>query len=265
MNAGTRQPACIRRRAERSRDRPPLLFVHGAFCGAWCWEEHFLPFFAGRGYDAWAVDLRGHAGNCEVAGLASIEDYVDDVLAAVRMIGSPPVLLGHSMGAVVAQRAWRRAQVPALGLLAPVPLQGLLGSSLMLALNSPEIFIEINSLQMHSGLHPASDRLRQAIFSTELPPREARAYLRRMRQESQRALFDLCWPQQPWIEPADIPLRVFTAERDRLFPPQTLAGTAQWHGAEMEMLPGVAHALMLDAGWRQAATRIADWLDSLPP
>ncbi|WP_230371066.1 hypothetical protein [Paludibacterium denitrificans] len=33
----------------------PLLFVHGAYCGAWCWQQHFLPWFAARGYDCWAV------------------------------------------------------------------------------------------------------------------------------------------------------------------------------------------------------------------
>ncbi len=238
--------------------------MHGAFCGAWCWEENFLPYFAERGYDAWAVDLRGHGLHGEEAGLASIEDYVDDVLAAVRVIDTPPVLLGHSMGAIVVQRAWQRAQARALALLAPVPLQGLLGSSLMLALNSPEIFIEINNLQSYSGLHPASAQLQQSIFSPELPVADAKRYLRRMREESQRALFDLNWPQQPWIERAGIPLRVFAAERDRLFPPQTLEETAQWHGGELDILPGLAHAMMLDAGWQQAASRIADWLDSLP-
>lgn len=264
MSSATGQPVCVVRRAARHRGRAPLLFVHGAFCGAWCWEENFLSYFAERGYDAWAVDLRGHGFHGEEAGLASIEDYVDDVLAAVRIIDTPPVLLGHSMGAIVVQRAWRRAQARALALLAPVPLQGLLGSSLMLALNSPEIFIEINNLQSYSGLHPASAQLQQSIFSPELPAAKAQRYLRRMREESQRALFDLNWPQQPWIERADIPLRVFAAERDRLFPPQTLSETAQWHGGEMEVLPDMAHAMMLDAGWQQAASSIADWLDRLP-
>lgn len=27
----------------------PLLFVHGAFVAAWCWDDHFLPYFAQRG------------------------------------------------------------------------------------------------------------------------------------------------------------------------------------------------------------------------
>lgn len=28
----------------------PLLFVHGAYSGAWVWDQHFLPYFAKQGY-----------------------------------------------------------------------------------------------------------------------------------------------------------------------------------------------------------------------
>jgi pimeloyl-ACP methyl ester carboxylesterase len=42
----------------------PLLFVHGGYHGAWCWDEHFLDHFADRGFRAvadWRRDLQGHA------------------------------------------------------------------------------------------------------------------------------------------------------------------------------------------------------------
>src|SRR6476661_688640 len=41
----------------------PILFVHGAWHGAWCWEEHFLDFFAERGHRVAALDLRGHGAS----------------------------------------------------------------------------------------------------------------------------------------------------------------------------------------------------------
>ena len=41
----------------------PLLFVHGAWHAEWCWDEHFLDFFAGRGYRALAPSLRGHGAS----------------------------------------------------------------------------------------------------------------------------------------------------------------------------------------------------------
>ena len=47
----------------RDSQKPPLLFVHGAYHGAWCWDEHFLDFFAAKGYRSVAVTLRGHPKN----------------------------------------------------------------------------------------------------------------------------------------------------------------------------------------------------------
>ena len=48
----------------KSQQSTPLLFVPGAFHGAWCWDVHFLDYFAQHGYTAYAVNLRGH-GNSE--------------------------------------------------------------------------------------------------------------------------------------------------------------------------------------------------------
>lgn len=43
---------------EKSQN-PPLVFVHGSFHAAWCWAEHFLPFFSQNGYDCYALSLLG--------------------------------------------------------------------------------------------------------------------------------------------------------------------------------------------------------------
>ena len=37
-----------------------LLFVHGALHAAGRWDEHFLDFFADKGYRALPLSLRGH-------------------------------------------------------------------------------------------------------------------------------------------------------------------------------------------------------------
>src|SRR5262245_45184061 len=40
-----------------------VLFVLGAWHGGWCWDEHFLDFFAERGFHVLAPSLRGHGSN----------------------------------------------------------------------------------------------------------------------------------------------------------------------------------------------------------
>ncbi|MBU3750693.1 MAG: alpha/beta hydrolase, partial [Mycobacterium sp.] len=79
----------------------PLLFVHGAWHAAWCWDEHFLEFFASRGYRAMALSFRGHGNSPLDKRLrdCSFADYVDDVTSVAGGLPARPVLIGHSMGA----------------------------------------------------------------------------------------------------------------------------------------------------------------------
>ena len=80
-----------------------LLFVHGMWGGAWVWER-WLPFFAARGWDGYALNLRGRAGSRPVAdiGRVPLTDYIEDAASVARRLGAV-VVVGHSMGGLVAQ------------------------------------------------------------------------------------------------------------------------------------------------------------------
>lgn len=246
-----------------ARSRAPLLFVHGAFAGAWCWDAHFLPYFAGHGYPAYAVSLRGHGGSDGAAtlALASIDDYVADVLLAAQHLGAAPVLIGHSMGGIVVQRVLRRLEVAGAVLMAPVPPQGLAGSAFLLAAQDPELFREIGLIQYAHPAYATLAGLKKAMFSASIGDDEALAYFKRMQQESQRALFDLSWPQYFWIGAAgDLPVKVMGAELDAFFPPYMIRETGRVYGAEPDIIPDMAHAMMLEPHWERAAERMLAWL-----
>ena len=102
----------------------PLLFVHGGWHGAWCWDEHFLDFFAGAGYRAIALSVRGHGNSPTTKPLSScsIADYrVEDVRSVSDGLPTPPVLIGHSMGGFVVQKCLDDRSAPAAVLLASMP------------------------------------------------------------------------------------------------------------------------------------------------
>ena len=71
----------INRKPESPCFSTPLLFVHGTGHAAWCWDEFFLPYFAGRGFDSYAVSLRWHGKSEGTENLkwTSVADYVADV------------------------------------------------------------------------------------------------------------------------------------------------------------------------------------------
>jgi pimeloyl-ACP methyl ester carboxylesterase len=108
-----------------SFSRPTLIFIHGSFHGAWCWEKYFLPFFAQHGYDCYALSLRGQGnsdrGNLKVAGTldshaADVSSFLSSILLQPSSSSSssstcPPVLIGHSFGGLlVAKYAVLQAQ-----------------------------------------------------------------------------------------------------------------------------------------------------------
>ena len=104
----------------------PLLFVHGAWHAAWCWDEGFLDFFADKGYRALALSLRGHGGSLAPKPLhrISIADYVEDVVAVAQNLPTPPVVIGHSMGGFIVQKYLESHSAPLAVLLASIPPQG---------------------------------------------------------------------------------------------------------------------------------------------
>ena len=245
--------------------KPPVLFLHGAFSGAWVWAEHVLDFVAERGHAAYALSFRGHGRSEGRGDLArhGLADYADDVRTAIRSIGRPPVLVGHSMGGLVAQRCLGRERVAGLALMAPVPPEGVMAANAHLVLRDSKLWAEIaQAATIGVGrAGAASSDLRRMLVADDLPPALANTYLLRMQNESRRALTEMQLPgfclSAAWL---GVPAIVVGREGDRLIPLAALKRTAFFHGAALHALPGEAHALMLEAHWREPATLLADWL-----
>ncbi len=106
---------------ERRSRKPPLLLVHGALTGSWLWTD-FAAFLAERGWEAHAMNLRGHFTS-DVAELdeTTMRDYADDIGVALRHLGRPAVLIGWGIGALAALMHAERHPVLGLVLLAPSP------------------------------------------------------------------------------------------------------------------------------------------------
>jgi pimeloyl-ACP methyl ester carboxylesterase len=106
---------------ERRSRKPPLLLVHGALTGSWLWTE-FAAFLAERGWEAHAMNLRGHFTS-DVADIEDVtmRDYADDIGVAMRHLGRPAVVIAWGIGALAALMYAERSPVLGLVLLAPSP------------------------------------------------------------------------------------------------------------------------------------------------
>ncbi|MEC9363191.1 MAG: alpha/beta fold hydrolase [Pseudomonadota bacterium] len=244
--------------------RPPLLFVHGAWHGAWCWDEHFLPYFAEHGWPAYALSLRGH-GNSEGRDKlrwTRIGDYVDDVAQVADTLPRRPVVIGHSMGGCVVQRYLEDHDAPAAAILASVPPAGVLPTVLRLIRRHPLTFLQMNLRLSLWPMVDAPHKAREHFFSPDLPAADLDRYAAKLQDESYLGFLDMLAFARP--RPARVrrvPLLVLGAEQDTVFLSQQVRDTARAYDVEPQLIDGLAHDVMLDTRWREAADGLRAWLD----
>jgi len=253
-------------RANGNGGKPPLLFVHGGYCDAWCWTPYFLPWFAARGYASHALSLRGHGASAgrETIFVAGLDDFAADVLSVASTLPSPPVLIGHSMGAAVIERLLLSHPVRAAALISPVPPAGVLPMAARLAAEQPDYLMRLLQFDPARLTAHVLDVLRPYYFSPDVAPQILFQATKHLCAESPRALLDLSL-RLHWQLPQsnDVPLFVLGAEGDRVSTPADVKATARHHGVEATIVPGLAHMLMLEGQWETAARELARWLATI--
>lgn len=242
----------------------PILFVHGAWHGAWCWQEYLLPYFANHGYHIHALSLRGHGASESPRHFrtARIRDYVADVAQVAATLETPPIVVGHSMGGLVVQKYLEAHAAPAAVLLAPVPTSGALRTTLNVARKHPLRFARAN---LTWSLYPivGTPRLaREFLFARDLPPERLSAYFARLQDESYLAYLDMVAFALPRPRRVSTPLLVIAGGRDAIFTPREARRTARAYQADIKLFPDAPHDLILDTAWQPVADAMLAWLDA---
>jgi pimeloyl-ACP methyl ester carboxylesterase len=248
-----------------STPRPvPLLFVHGMGLGAWCWSEHFLPYFSRHGYEAHALSLRGHGGSqrCDDMRWLSLKDYLADVEEAVSHLGRPPVLVGHSMGGRVVQEYLERQRPAAAVLMASVPPTGLFGATWRIFRRQPVDAIKGSLMMNMKPIVETPHKFRELVFSSDVPDEVVSSCYARLNEDSYRVYLEMLVPNLKKKEPADIPMLVLGAGKDMIMSEKDVHKTGRRYGVAAEIFPDMPHGMMLEDGCLKVADRIISWLDS---
>lgn len=243
--------------------RARVLFVHGAWHGAWFWER-WQRLFADRGIESFAVDLPGHGTRAGDgwAWHAGIGDFVECVRDAVEEIGDV-ILVGHSMGAFTVLKYLEQYEAPAAVLLAPVPYTGSpIGNVVRLAKLNASVAVRL----LLSMPVPLKDEavVREVFFSDDVDKATVRHTTAHLSRESARALMQLTLTMRGKPKAVRTKVLVAGAERDWLFPVEAAKALADaLPNGEWLFLEGTAHDAALDTRWKEAGTRVCDWVESV--
>ena len=245
---------------------PPILFIHGFLASAWVYES-YLRFFAQRGFAGFAVNLRGRDGSSLPAGVSlgsvSLRDYIDDGRQVARWLAErlgKPIIFGHSMGGLVAQKLGEEGFARGLVLLSPAPPRGIGIMSWSLLRRQLRY---VPAILRSKALVPKLRDARELVLN-RVPTGQQQTTFARFVPDSGRVGRELNLGSIPVDEnrlrEQECPVLVVTSDDDRFIPPRIAARIARKYHAPVFMARGHGHLMLCEPGWEESATFIADWI-----
>lgn len=254
-----------------SVSRPPVVMIHGAFCGGWVFDG-WRAIFEAHGHKVYTPALRHHDGAAappRELGATSLADYTADLEALIDDIGEPAVIAGHSMGGLIAQKLAARGKAAALILLTPSAPWGVLPSTPFEVMSAQALFMAGDfwrkPLWPERALASAHalDRLDNAVRAEVLS---------RLVPESGLATFEIMhWPfdlkraSEVAARAVNCPVLCFSGSHDRINPPCTVRRIARRYRGRVQHreLEGFSHWPMAEPGWEEVARTALFWLDRI--
>jgi pimeloyl-ACP methyl ester carboxylesterase len=226
--------------------------------------------FEERGYTAHTPTLRYHElplheGAMKIATL-SLRDYMDDLVAFVASLESPPLLVGHSMGGLLAQLVAARTRHTGLVAACPAAAAGMFAPNL----TSGRIVLPylLRPRPWAKPLYPPSWEMFRLAFASTQTEDIAREIYDDVVCESGRALCEMCagtlkLSKASVVDSAAVttPVLVIGAEYDATSPPRVVRKTAaQYQHADIVEMPRSDHMVFSGAALPVTMGLIDDWI-----
>ncbi|HXH73190.1 MAG TPA: alpha/beta hydrolase [Mariprofundaceae bacterium] len=249
--------------------------IHGMWCGAWCWDR-YKDYFESAGYRCIAATLPFHDEAARNSpdprlGRTSLLDYADALAEEIAALPEKPILMGHSMGGLLALMLAARGLAEAAVLLTPASPAGIIGIT-------PSVLRSFTGIISRWAFWNKTTfpTMRAAIYGALhlTPDAERKAVFERLVHESGRAFFEMgLWPfdrrhaSRVDATRVQCPMLVIAAGQDRSTPASVVRKLAEEyrHVAEYREFPNHAHWVLGEPGWEEIADSVLDWLRKHEP
>ena len=242
--------------------RPPVLLLHGFGGGAWYFDR-YQRFLAERGFPTYALNLRGHCGSRPVQdlGRVSLYDYIEDAEEVARHLDRP-IVIGHSMGGLLAQKLAESDAARAVVLMCAAPPRGISLFSWRLAMRQLAHLSALLRSRPLEGTRAEYD----ALMFNRVPEADRDALFPRLVPESGRAGRELSIGTVKVDErKVRCPILVIACSDDRFVVARIARRLARKYGAPFWEYAGHAHFPQYEPGWESMAGDIAHWLQNVVP
>jgi len=247
-----------------------ILMIHGMWGGPWYWENYRRVFEA-EGYRCVATTLPYHDMDPRGApdprlGSTSLLDYAAALEREIAQLDEKPILMGHSMGGLLAQMLATRGLARAIVLLTPASPYGIVALT-------PSVIRSFWSMQTTWGFwrKPMRQTFGEAAYSMlhQLPEREQKQTYEKFVYESGRAAFEIgYWPfdsrgaSKVDASRVTCPVLVVAGARDRITPASVVRKVASKYAAvsTYKEFENHSHWVVAEPGWQEVAEYAGGWL-----
>lgn len=242
--------------------KTPIIFVHGAWHGSWCWEK-WSTYFRQAGFEhVLPVEFRGHGYKTGEFHRARLDDYISDIQKFVSRMEQTPILIGHSLGCSIIQGMMTTTKFPAVVMLAPVPEPKLFRRVFMRQIMRHPTVALRSLIDRNMNAWVKSRYSSELFFSNHIPESEIAQYMSWMQDESFRLfMLDLLWRSSKQLHQA--PTLVVAAQDDSFFTVDMQRSTAQRLSADFIVSNTSGHDIMLDVSSQETANSVIHWLKSV--
>lgn len=247
-----------------------ILMIHGMWAGGWYWKN-YNKFFTARGYQCLTPTLRYHEAQPDDPphpnlATTGILDYVSDLKEIVQNLKTIPILMGHSMGALLAQILATQVECKALVLIAPAAPRGIFSMKLSVIRTFWSCFN-----QWSFWLKPIRPTFKEIAYGAfQLMPYEEQKRMHdqfifesgKAASEIGFAAFDKNKASAVDETRITCPTLILAGSQDRIIPLNTVKKIYKkyQHIAKLKIYEDHAHWLLGEAGWQQIAGDIDNWL-----
>lgn len=249
-----------------------IFMIHGMFGGPWCWDN-YRDVFEGEGYRCISTTLPYHDMDPQGVpdqrlGTTSLLDYADALEQEIKQLEEKPILMGHSMGGLLAQMLGARGLAKAIVLISPASPSGIL-------IIEPSVIKSVWSIIRKWGYwkKPARQTYAEAVYSIlqQVPEEERKETYDKFVYDSGRAIFELgSWyfdvTGASKVDESKLtcPMLVVTGSQDRLTPVSGIRKLVKKYKtvSTYKEFENHTHWIMAEPRWQEVAEYIADWLRS---
>jgi non-heme chloroperoxidase len=269
-------------RAERANGErlPPVLFVHGLWLAPNSWYR-WVRHFEEAGYTAlmpgWPdePDARTAPNAKEALTDRPIREIADHYAKIIQKLDRKPVVIGHSIGGLIAEILAGRGLAAVTVAICPAPARGALPLPVS-ALKSAWPVVR-NPANRNRAIPLTYDQFRYS-FANAVSENEAKElYEAHVVHSCNPTLFESAAPGlDPWAD-ATLendqdrgPLLIVAGEKDRTVPAAAVRSAFEFarsnvNATEYLEIPGRGHSLTIDDGWQEVADAALEFAQCFSP